>query len=400
MRGTLKGIVAGLAGVAIGLAMAVPTMADDAELPVGTLENPATFGVTKNLVVPVGTEVPNYNFNFAFEKVSWDGDASDEAKATMPLPSSLSIGYPQSSNAHSTTEDGITTWTYTDEDALTPLATAIAWPSTGEFTYRLSEEWPVPTDDQSSEYFWAQYLSAAQYEVTFNVVNDGDGYYAKTIRITVAIRDSADQAVGDKVETPVFTSSYSKTYKDNTLTISKEVTGDMGDLTLEFPFDVTVTASKIIGAPKTYTAYKVDSDGVRSDEAITFTSGEAKEITLKHGEELVFVNTLVGTLVDVTEVANDSYNVAIEENLSADEPTNLACDAGEDCMATDASGAALYTADRADNTIAFTNQHVGVIPNTGIAMDNLPYIVLIALALAGLAAFVVIGSRRHSKANA
>ena len=48
------------------------------------------------------------------------------------------------------------------------------------------------------------------------------------------------------------------------------------------------------------------------------------------------------------------------------------------------------------NVVTFTNT-ASSSPPTGIAMDDLPYIVLVGMALVSLASFVVIKSRRNAK---
>lgn len=190
------------------------------------------------------------------------------------------------------------------------------------------------------------------------------------------------------------------------VTITKQVTGLLGDTNKEFAFNVSIKQN---GA---------DCTGVTANKngaAVSLNDG----FTLKHGETVTLENVPIGATITVTEVTpGEHYNVSAtghsgEQNggnnviftYVAAANTATASDADEaDLMllsmdedtAVDADAVAL--ADATDktvpnNAITVTN-HCTLFPDTGVLLDTLPYIVILAVVAGGVALLML---RKHRK---
>lgn len=193
------------------------------------------------------------------------------------------------------------------------------------------------------------------------------------------------------------------------VTITKQVTGLLGDTTNPFTFNVSITKK----------------DGSDCSEGVTAKrdNGETVDLKnnfpLKHKETVTLENVPIGATITVTEVTPGAhYKVSAtgqngEKDGSSDVAftyvavanTAAASDADEaDLMllsmdedtAVDADGDAVaYEAGTGvgNNQIIVTN-HCGLIPDTGVLLDTLPYIVILAVVAGGVALLML---RKHRK---
>lgn len=194
------------------------------------------------------------------------------------------------------------------------------------------------------------------------------------------------------------------------VTITKQVTGLLGDTNKEFAFNVSITQNG------------VDCTGVtatKKTEMETEKVSNLTNFTLKHGETVTLENVPIGATIKVTEDTpgehytvsatgqNDKQNgsgkvaftyVAVANTATASDTDEadlmlLSMDEG---TAVDADAVAL--ADATDktvtnNAITVTN-HCGLIPDTGVLLDTLPYIVILAVVAGGVALLML---RKHRK---
>lgn len=179
------------------------------------------------------------------------------------------------------------------------------------------------------------------------------------------------------------------------VTITKQVTGLLGDTNKEFAFNVSIKQN---GA---------DCTGVTANKngaAVSLNDG----FTLKHGETVTLENVPIGATITVTEVTpGEHYTVSATghnggQNGSG-EVTFTYVAAANTATASDADEADLMllsmdedTAVGADgdavayddgttvdkNQIIVTN-HCGLLPDTGVLLDTLPYIVILAVVVGG-----------------
>lgn len=212
-------------------------------------------------------------------------------------------------------------------------------------------------------------------KLVVTVVNDGTGKVRVAAVHTEAENDkggfdSITKGEGGKSDT------FANTYKANELEVSKTVTGNMGDKDKYFTFHVTFTKNSNEDAP-TLIKYE-DATG---EHTLTFTGGTVtKEFTLKNDSEMHFTNVPAGVTYTVSEesYATDGYKTYIGSETEENEKRS-------------AEGTA--TTEKA--AVAFIN-HKGGDVDTGVILDNAPYILMLAV-VAGGAMTLVIKKRREEE---
>ena len=191
------------------------------------------------------------------------------------------------------------------------------------------------------------------------------------------------------------------------VTITKQVTGLLGDTNKEFAFNVSITQNNADC-----------SAGVTAKKGNTEVS--LNSFTLKHNETVTLENVPIGATIKVTEAApGKHYTVSAtgqsgERDGSSDVTftyaaaanTSTASDADEaDLMLlsmdedTTVDADAVALADATDktvtnNAITVTN-HCGLKPDTGVLLDTLPYIVILAVVVGGVALLMLRKRRKE-----
>lgn len=176
------------------------------------------------------------------------------------------------------------------------------------------------------------------------------------------------------------------TYKDNgALKVSKTIDaqGEKPSTTDSFSFTATFVFPE--GTDAT-TLGGVKGNG----EDVSLTKG-AYTFTLKHGDNMKFTGLPVGTKITVTETGAANYKGSASVVLNGGDAKIVA--AGkyhEDLTAVDGDNDKLG---QNKNTVDVTNTYNHV-PTTGIIMNTLPYVLMIALCGAALFGFVAFKRRR------
>lgn len=195
------------------------------------------------------------------------------------------------------------------------------------------------------------------------------------------------------------------------VTITKQVTGLLGDTNKGFEFRVNITQNG------------VDCTGVtatKKTEMGTEKVSNLTNFTLKHGETVTLENVPIGATITVTEVTPGAhYKVSAtgqngEKDGSSDVAFTYVAAANTD-TASEAGGAdlmllsmdedtavdtdAVALADATDktvpnNAITVTN-HCTLFPDTGVLLDTLPYIVILAVVAGGVALLML--RKRHKE---
>ena len=442
---TISKLTAGIAMVlALGLSAALPASAALTGSPTKT----STAAITKQFQMPKGTILPaGIKFEFSIKSKSEDGSAPSAAMQAGDTKVSDTEG--KSTITFAGTETGTTdakdTTSYYKESA--ELFRNVKWTHPGVYEYEVTEiadtyavnATPPPTE--------AMTYSKAVYTMFVYVIEKDGKYVIDYISAWKTIDDNGDE-ITDQVKvdpTPkddrtdgkysemVFVNSYVKTNgpidppvdpptpEDATLSVSKEVAGTYGDSTIYFPFSMTVTAPDLVKNPPAYKAAVVERDpadackciivtspsnyagAIDADGYISFTSGAAPpSFNLKHGQFLAFINTPVGTIYEVKETGTALYTAKAKVTTNGVQGAQEEAIVGQDLMLPKASNTVytdkLYVGE-AKNSADFLNDR-GTTTPTGISVDNLPFIVLIGLAAAGLAGFVVLKSRRNKQHDA
>ena len=244
------------------------------------------------------------------------------------------------------------------------------WKHAGEYVYTVTESKENPISNVTYD--------TSSYTLRVYVINGTNGLEIEKI--------TAQGATG-KTDKILFTNTYAK--NNATLTIEKNTTGTYADKTKEFNFEITFTKSPM--SDQTTFAGKIGS------EPVECTAGTAKPFTLADGEQLVFSNLPVGTTYVVKELeASDGYtpSVTVVENKTTTLTNKTVAQEGDALDTLKQDGTKNLVGEN-ENKVTFTNTHKGVVP-TGILMNNLPFILLVAVAIVAFVSLAVIKRRRTS----
>lgn len=194
------------------------------------------------------------------------------------------------------------------------------------------------------------------------------------------------------------------------VTITKQVTGLLGDTNKEFAFSVSITQN---GTACTGVTAK------KGDQPVS----DLTNFTLKHGESVMLENVPIGATIKVTEkIPGEHYTVSATgyENsglnggsdvtftykvAAANTNTATVSDTGEvelmllsmdedTVEGTDGEAVAYDTGTTVTNNNIIVTNHCGLMPDTGVLLDTLPYIVILAVVAGGVALLML---RKHRK---
>ena len=272
-----------------------------------------------------------------------------------------------------------------------------------EYTVKETESNPVITDSAYEKLI----MSKAEYKMTVYVVEDSTGA-CKVDQIVVnkTKDDKGNTAegkvdIGDKADSNTFNfvntyvqeagtgpnpSTPNPTYNDNgALKVSKTIAAPEGSIDSSATFNFTATFAFPEGTDAN-TLGGVKGNG----EDVSLTEG-AYTFTLKHNDSLKFTGLPVGTKITVKETGAANYKGSASVVLNGGDAKIVA--AGkyhEDLTAVDGDNDKLG---QNKNTVDVTNTYNHV-PTTGIIMNTLPYVLMIALCGAALFGFVAFKRRR------
>lgn len=252
-------------------------------------------------------------------------------------------------------------------------------------------------------------MSGAEYTMDVYVTDGATGTEISNIIVNKTKNDAGQTATGkvDIGNTDTndfkFTNTYVQeagtgenpknpdpTYPDNgSLKVSKAVINANGTATTpddEFAFTATFafptgTDANTLGGIKA-----ANGDTVTSVEGGTYT------FKLKANENMKFTGVPVGTTITVKESAAKNYKGSAEIIINGAKPTSVA----ETSYNTELTAVTNQKLGQKQNTVDVTNTYNDV-PVTGIIMNTLPYVLMIALCGVALIAFVGFKRRRLQK---
>lgn len=272
-----------------------------------------------------------------------------------------------------------------------------------EYTVKETESNPVITDSAYEKLI----MSKAEYKMTVYVVEDSTGA-CKVDQIVVnkTKDDKGNTAegkvdIGDKADSNTFNfvntyvqeagtgpnpSTPDPTYNNNgALKVSKTIAAPEGSIDSSATFNFTAT----FAFPEGTDANTLG--GVKGNEAdVSLTDGTCT-FSLKHGQNMKFTGLPVGTKITVKETGAANYKASASVVLNGGDAKIVA--AGkyhEDLTAVNGDNDKLG---QNKNTVDVTNTYNHV-PTTGIIMNTLPYVLMIALCGAALFGFVAFKRRR------
>ena len=212
-----------------------------------------------------------------------------------------------------------------------------------------------------------EYTNVGVYEYTLKEVagkTAGVTYYDKDIKLVVTVVNDDNgklriAAVHTESTGEAKSDNFPNTYKAGELDVSKTVTGNLGDKNKYFEF--TVTLNGVEG--KTYAdSYAVTGGSADAKNPTTIAVGVPTKFNLKHGDTITIANLPYDVEYTVTETTAAGYT------------TTSTGDHG--------------TINAADQTAAFTNTKAGSV-DTGVVLNNMPYILVLAVLAAGVVVFII-----------
>ena len=298
----------------------------------------ASFNLTYKLE-NADTSNPAETFTFTFT----NGQVTDAAAGTVaPSVPDATVSF----DAGSATVDGF-------QKQVSVALGGVTWPSVGIYTYDVTQKAGTTAGVNYSDV-------TAKLKVTV-ARDDATGEYY-TAFVTLSLADDNNDG-----QTDVKTANFENTYSAGSLSVSKNVAGNLGDRTKYFAITVTLTGE----GDKTYAATYPVTGGSKlvngTDDAAEATIPLDTPTTfyLKHGETFTISNLPYGVTYTVTEADYSSEDYTQKIVFSDDANKKI---------------------DSASDTVDITNTK-GTTVDTGVVLDSLPYILLIAVAVVGVVAF-------------
>ena len=397
-----KLVTASIAAVtALSVFRGVPTFADDNDVATAkaTGETSAKVSINKVLNIAEGITTPEATFTFTFTPKT--GTSSNGAPYETIDSSNGQI---TDKNVSYSGTDVLATGQTSIKKETGDIFREVNYTHAGEYVYTVAEKqnvgWKVIQKNGSPIDFMT--YDNRNYEMHVIVKNKTTGgtyissVYFKQVTPSVNGKVKPSES-GTTYKYDLFTNIYRKNAgkitdpnepnpnKPNvskvdpnakSLVIKKVVSGATADKSKDFTFKLTFT--------KASTETSQSITGKIGETSKTFVYGQETTITLRHDQSLVFDTIPAGTRYKLVETGSQGYtaSAAYKENgASKNQAGTVSTNFTQDSI--------LVGEKPNDNTI--TNSLPDVTP-TGLLIDNLPFILMIGLGLAG---FVVLSKKRR-----
>lgn len=206
--------------------------------------------------------------------------------------------------------------------------------------------------------------------------NAGVSYVAEPVYLVVTVlRDEANEwhyvaAIHYEKPDGEKTAQTTNEYDSGSLTVTKQITGNMADMTKKFSFTITFNAPDDLIMNS---AMKITVGNISGYELWTPCANSASYTnSIGDGESIVITNIPAGVTYTITEVKEDytQSSVTGEEVTGEDEKTVSGTIEADD-----------------EDAAEFTNELKSNV-DTGVALDSAPYIVMLVVAMVGMVALV------------
>ena len=278
------------------------------------------------------------------------------------------------------------------------------WPDAGKYEYTVKETGAAPaiTDGEHQKMI----MSQAEYTMDVYVTNGDTGLEISNIIVNKKKDDKGTAATG-KVDISNtdkngfnFTNTYVQeagtgtdptnpdpTYdKDGSLNVTKTINANGGTVDAEKDFDFTATFTFPKGTDATTLGGVKDADG----HVISINENGTCTFKLKANKNMKFTGVPVGTKINVTESATPNYKGSAVSVFNGQSQPKV------EAAKYDMAFTVTNTLGQKQNKVDVTNTY-DYVPTTGIIMNTLPYVLMIALCGAALMAFVAFKRRRLQK---
>lgn len=278
------------------------------------------------------------------------------------------------------------------------------WTDAGKYEYTVKETGAIPeiTDEKHQKMI----MSKAEYTMDVYVSNSGSGLEISNIIVNKTKDDKGTAATG-KVDISntdkngfKFTNTYVQeagtgidptnpdpTYaKDGSLNVTKAIEANGGTVDTSKMFDFTAKFTFPTGTDANTLGGVKDADGhvISIDENGTYT------FELTANKNMKFTGVPVGTKINVTESATPNYKGSAKSVFNGQAQADVVADKYNEAITVE------NTLGQKQNKVDVTNTY-NYVPTTGIIMNTLPYVLMIALCGAALMAFVAFKRRRLQK---
>lgn len=278
------------------------------------------------------------------------------------------------------------------------------WTDAGKYEYTVKETGAIPeiTDEKHEKMI----MSKAEYTMDVYVSNSGSGLEISNI-IVNKTKDDKGTATTGKVDISntdkngfKFTNTYVQeagtgidptdpdpTYaKDGSLNVTKAIESNGGTVDTSKMFDFTAKFTFPTGTDANTLGGVKDADGhvISIDENGTYT------FKLTANKNMKFTGVPVGTKINVTESATPNYKGSAKSVFNGQAQADVVADKYNEAITVE------NTLGQKQNKVDVTNTY-NYVPTTGIIMNTLPYVLMIALCGAALMAFVAFKRRRLQK---
>lgn len=349
----LKKLFAGVVAVAMMATMAMPSFAaTGASSQAQTPANGAVSLKKTYSLVGVGNS-PAETFSFTAEYLGGEKGATDPGKVPVISNAAYLAG-------------GAATQNNTKDIAVD--FSSVNYRTVGIYNYKITE-----TNNHTAG---VTYAPAIGMKVTVGNASD-ENTSVEVKSVSFWTLDEDGKTFDEKINGD---DAFENTYTANTLTMTKTVKGDMGDKENDyFTYTLKLTGAAGVTYPESYEVKggtKTDnpkSVSVKADEMTTYT------FQLKHGDSIYIENLPKDITWSVEETPAEGYTAYTEYSmLKKTEGTSY-------------NG----TTNGQEITAAFTNVKDGTV-DTGVILDNAPYMLMLAV-VAGGAMMLVIKKRREEE---
>lgn len=278
------------------------------------------------------------------------------------------------------------------------------WTDAGKYEYTVTETTATPaiTDEKHQKMI----MSKAAYTMDVYVSNGDNGLEISNIIVNKTKNDKGTPETGkvDITNTDKNGFNFTNTYvqeagtgtdptnpdptydTDGSLNVTKAINANGGTVNTDKEFDFTATFTFPTGTDASTLGGVKDADG----NNITINEDGTSTFKLKANGNMKFTGVPVGTKISVVEAATPNYKGSAESTFNGVAQTKIeATKYAEAITVTNTLG-------QKQNKVAVTNTY-NYVPTTGIIMNTLPYVLMIALCGAALMAFVAFKRRRLQK---
>ena len=397
-----KLVTASIAAVtALSVFRGVPTFADDNDVATAkaTGETSAKVSINKVLNIAEGITTPEATFTFTFTPKT--GTSSNGAPYETIDSSNGQI---TDKNVSYSGTDVLATGQTSIKKETGDIFREVNYTHAGEYVYTVAEKqnvgWKViqkngsPIDSMTYDnrnyemhvivknkttggtYISSVYFKQVSPSVNGKVKPSESGTTYKYDLFTNIYRKNAGKITDPNEPNPNKPNVSKVDPNAKSLVIKKVVSGATADKSKDFTFKLTFT--------KASTETSQSITGKIGETSKTFVYGQETTITLRHDQSLVFDTIPAGTRYKLVETGSQGYTA------SAAYKENGASKTQAGAVSTNFTQDSILIGEKPnDNTI--TNSLPDVTP-TGLLIDNLPFILMIGLGLAG---FVVLSKKRR-----